>query len=176
MRLHSFKKFIIIYVTVIGLIGIVSTFYLDIFTCNSTKSELRELYKAEFHECKINGILDKLYPSGGHYKLFSVDCMPNYFPILLENMTFENEQYFRNSIIISKQKSDYQLTLRDGEKTYLLSARKPENENGLGSIVRIILIFLIVLVSSVQFFIPDHYYDKFSKIERFKKHKLTRSV
>ena len=78
-------------------------------------------------------------------------------------MTIENEQYFRNSVLISKQKNNYELTLKDDGTTYFLVARNPENETGLGSIMRIIFILIIVLVPGVQFFIPDHYYNKFSK-------------
>jgi len=163
MKLHPFKRLIIAFITIMGLIGIISTYYLDIYTCNSTKKELRKLYEAEFKDSRINSIIEKLYPSGGQYKLFSVDNTSNYFPILLENMTVENEQYFKTDIRITKLKQSYLLSLKDDEKTYLLTARNPDNEKGLGSISRIIFILIIVFVSGLQLFIPDHYYNKFLK-------------
>ncbi len=163
MKLHPFKKFIIAFIFIMGLIGIISTYYLDIYTCNSTKKELRELYEAEFKDSRINSIIERLYPSGGQYKLFSVDSTSYYFPILLENMTAENEQYFKTDIKITKQKQSYLLTLTDFNRTYQLTARNPDNEKGLGSISRIIFVLIIVLVSGLQLFIPDHYYDKFLK-------------
>jgi hypothetical protein len=138
------------------------TFYLNVFTFKTTKTELQNLYNTEFNDCKILEIIKKQYPSAGYYALFSVDCTSGYFPILLENMTSENESYFDKGIIISKGKDTYRLTLKSEENTFEVISRHPDNEIGLGPVTRVLILLIVVFVIIIQFFIPDHYY-KFNK-------------
>ena len=156
------KKFIIIYLLILGSIIIVSSFYLDVDTFNSTKNELKLLYETEFDSCIITNVIEAKYPSAGFYKKFKVDCNAEFFPVLLEHMNLQNESYFKKGAIISKVKNDYIIFIKDNQNSYSVSARHIENEIGLGPIVRLIVILLMILVPIVLFFIPDKYF-KFNK-------------
>jgi|WetSurMetagenome_2_1015567.scaffolds.fasta_scaffold00598_1 hypothetical protein len=159
MRLHKFKIVIILFLIVGGTIMTLLTFQLDVFTFNSTKAELKRLYETEFDSCKIINTVEKEYPSAGYYNLFQVDCSSKTFPVLLENMTAENESIFKKDIIITKAKNDYHMTLKNGDQIILVSARHIENEGGLGFLSRLMIISIVILGTLVQFFIPDHYYN-----------------
>jgi len=152
------KKFIIIYLLSLGSVIIVSTFYLDIFTFNSTKNELKLLYETEFENCKIVNVIEDKYPSAGYYKKFKVDCNAEYFPVLLENMNLEKESYFKEGSSISKAGKDYNLIITDDQNVFKVSARLIEHETGLGPIARIMIISLMIIVHIVLYFIPDYYF------------------
>jgi hypothetical protein len=152
------KKFIIIYLLSLGSVIIVSTFYLDIFTFNSTKNELKLLYETEFDNCRIVNVIEDKYPSAGYYKKFKVDCNAEYFPVLLENMNLEKESYFKEGSSVSKDGKDYNLIIRDDQNLFNVSARLIEHETGLGPIARIMIISLMLIVPIVLYFIPDYYF------------------
>jgi hypothetical protein len=158
MILHPYKRFIIIFLFILGFIIIVSTFYLDIDTFNSTKKELKLLFETEFDNCMIKNVVEAKYPSSGYYKKFKVDCNAEYFPVLLENMTLENESYFQKGVIISKRKNDYLIMIKNNQNFFSVSARHTENEIGLGLITRVLVISLMILVPIFLFFIPGQYF------------------
>lgn len=147
-----------IYFVVLGLIAIVLSFHMDIFTFQSTKNELKLLYGAEFKNCRIKNVVETKYPSAGYYKQFLVDCNTVYYPVLLENMNIANEASFKEGVFVTKKKNDYLILITDNKNSITVSARHIENEIGLGPIVRAMIITLLILVPIVLFFIPDRYF------------------
>jgi hypothetical protein len=160
MRLYPSKWFIFIYFFVLGLITIVLTFHMDIFTFQSTKDGLKLLYEAEFKNCMIKNVVEAKYPSAGYYKQFQVDCNTVYYPVLMENMNIEKESSFKKGVFVNKKKNDYLIIINDSQNSVTVSARHIENEIGLGPIVRVMIITLLILVPIVLFFIPDQYFKK----------------
>jgi hypothetical protein len=157
--MHPFKKQILIFLFILLSGLFVVTFLDDDFTHNSIKSELLHFYNSEFSNCKIKEIGEKHYPgykSNSSYSLFTVDCAPGYFPILLKN---GSEAIFKKDQIITKVKDSYDLKIQENGNAVNLTMISAKEEVAFAPLARFILIFIFLLYSIIQYFIPDQYYD-----------------
>ena len=142
----------------IMVVGCVMTYTND--TMKRTRLELENFLAAELSNCEITNVVERQYSGRGNYQLFRTNCSSEYYPILLD-MESANENYdrFEEGLIVNKKANSVSLTLTGSTSELELKLRHPSDEDDRFSSMKIVLIFFgIALI--IMVFIPNSFWER----------------
>ena len=129
MAIKNYTKFRIIFFSLSLLTALIIANLFQLGSFESTRVELKKLIEEEISGCTILSLEERKYPGKGMYTLFQVDCKADYYPVLLDASSIEQEIFFTKESLIWKKANSHNLQLQSGSQTHNLKIRSIESES-----------------------------------------------